>query len=160
MPIRADDLDIPKNSLTFSLDKSSPADSSIDPNSGIFNWIIPEDQASGKYPIKVWVTDNGSTDSQNPNLNSFNIFNIVIIGKTQEIRILAKSIRIENNRLVFSWEALSGKRYGINYKNSFIEANWTDAQIVITANETKATYGENLIPNTPHRFYRVILINP
>lgn len=58
----ASDLDLPANTLTFSL-AGAPAGASIS-STGAFNWTPTEDQGPGDYTFAVKVTDNGS-----PNLS-------------------------------------------------------------------------------------------
>ncbi|MCX6904374.1 MAG: lamin tail domain-containing protein, partial [Verrucomicrobia bacterium] len=54
----ASDPDVPRQSLTFSLDPGAPPGATIDPFSGDFVWNIPLD-FTGTWPITVRVTDNG-----------------------------------------------------------------------------------------------------
>ena len=53
------DMDLPPDTLTFSLDPGEPTGASIDPFSGEFTWTPGEDQGPGVYPVTVRVTDNG-----------------------------------------------------------------------------------------------------
>ncbi len=53
----ASDVDIPSNTLTFTLDAGAPAGASIDPASGGFTWAPT---MTGEYPITIRVTDDGS----------------------------------------------------------------------------------------------------
>ena len=55
----ATDVDLPANTLTFSLDAGAPAGASIDPATGVFTWTPTEAQGPGVYPVTVRVTDNG-----------------------------------------------------------------------------------------------------
>jgi hypothetical protein len=52
--------------LTFTLGPGAPADASIRPGNGIFEWYVAEQQAPGVYPITVIVTSNanGLSDSE------------------------------------------------------------------------------------------------
>ena len=56
----ATDIDLPPNSLSYSLDAGAPAGASIDPVTGLFTWTPSEAQGPGVYPVAVRVTDDGT----------------------------------------------------------------------------------------------------
>jgi RHS repeat-associated protein len=56
----ASDLDLPGNSLTYSLQTESPVGATINAATGAFAWNIPAGTADGDYAITVRVTDSGS----------------------------------------------------------------------------------------------------
>jgi hypothetical protein len=56
----ASDLDIPAQTLTFSLDAGAPDGANIDPKTGEFKWVPSEAQGPGVYPITVRISDNGT----------------------------------------------------------------------------------------------------
>jgi hypothetical protein len=68
----ATDLDIPANTLTFSL-LSPPAGMTINPNTGAISWTPTEAQGPSTNTITVVVTDNGS-----PNLSATNSFTVTV----------------------------------------------------------------------------------
>ena len=55
----ADDIDLPANTLTFSL-PVAPATASIDPSTGAFSWTPGESDGGSAPAVTVRVTDNGS----------------------------------------------------------------------------------------------------
>ena len=65
------DPDLPANSLTYSLLAGAPTGSTIDSRTGAFNWAVPMNTASGRYPITVRVSDGGT-----PILSDTKSFNI------------------------------------------------------------------------------------
>jgi hypothetical protein len=69
----ASDVDLPPNTLTFSLDPGAPAGANIHPTTGAFTWTPTEIQGPGVYPVTVRVTDNGI-----PSLDDFETFNIIV----------------------------------------------------------------------------------
>ena len=69
----ATDVDLPANTLTFSLQGAPPAGASINPLTGLFDWTPTEAQGPGVYPITVRVTDNGT-----PNLFDEETFNLTV----------------------------------------------------------------------------------
>jgi len=57
----ASDLDLPANTLTFSLGAGAPAGANIHPTSGVFTWTPTEAQGATVYnDVKITVTDNGT----------------------------------------------------------------------------------------------------
>src|SRR5437867_3883230 len=56
----ATDADIPRQTLTCSLDAGAPAGASINPSNGVFTWTPTEAQGPGTNRVTVRVTDNGS----------------------------------------------------------------------------------------------------
>ena len=55
----ASDVDLPPNTLTYSLDPGAPVGASINPANGVFSWTPTEIQGPGIYIITVRVTDDG-----------------------------------------------------------------------------------------------------
>ncbi len=55
----ASDVDLPANTLTFSLEAGAPAGAGITAG-GLFTWTPGESQGPGVYPISVRVTDDGT----------------------------------------------------------------------------------------------------
>jgi hypothetical protein len=68
----ATDVDIPANTLAFSL-INPPVGASVDPNTGVFTWTLSEAQGPGSYTVRVRVTDNGS-----PNLSDTKSFTVTV----------------------------------------------------------------------------------
>ena len=66
-------LDIPANSLSYSLDAGAPAGASINSSSGLFTWTPTEAQGPGTYNITVRATDNGV-----PAMSDAKIFSITV----------------------------------------------------------------------------------
>ena len=56
----ATDADIPRQTLTCSLDAGAPAGASINPSNGVVTWTPTEAQGPGTNRVTVRVTDNGS----------------------------------------------------------------------------------------------------
>ena len=55
----ASDVDIPAQTLTYSLGANAPAGAAIDPDSGAFTWTPGEADGPGMYTFEVRVTDDG-----------------------------------------------------------------------------------------------------
>jgi len=69
----ATDLDLPPQTLTYSLDPGAPAGASINPATGWFTWTPAVAQYPGNYQVTVRVTDNG-----NPALSATGTFNVTV----------------------------------------------------------------------------------
>jgi hypothetical protein len=54
------DVDLPAQSLRFSLDQGAPLGASIDPESGVLSWTPNATQATDQHTITVRVTDDGN----------------------------------------------------------------------------------------------------
>lgn len=65
------DLDIPSQSLTFSVVGNLPAGAALDQSSGVFSWLIPDDPPIGTNTVTIQVADSGSPPIQDR--KSFNI---------------------------------------------------------------------------------------
>ncbi len=57
--VMATDLDVPANTLSFSLDAGAPSGASLDASTGLFTWTPSE---AGIYTVTVRVTDDGSLE--------------------------------------------------------------------------------------------------
>ena len=55
----AADVDVPAQTLTFSLDAGAPAGASIDPVTGVFTWTPTEGQGPSTSQVTIRVTDSG-----------------------------------------------------------------------------------------------------
>lgn len=60
LPLSASDVDIPVQSLTYSLEAGAPSGLTINPVSGMINWTPDDSQGGGDYLVAVRVTDNGT----------------------------------------------------------------------------------------------------
>src|SRR5207249_11349748 len=98
----ASDVDVPANTLSFSLDAGAPAGAAIDANSGAFSWTPTEAQGPVDYAVTVRVTDNGI-----PALDDFETLTIHV-GEVNQAPVLAaigdKSVN-EGSALAFTASA-------------------------------------------------------
>ncbi|HTI70104.1 MAG TPA: lamin tail domain-containing protein [Candidatus Limnocylindria bacterium] len=53
------DLDLPVQHMTYTLGPGTPAGAGIDPNTGVFTWITPDDTGATTNTITIVATDNG-----------------------------------------------------------------------------------------------------
>jgi hypothetical protein len=69
----ASDVDVPAQTLTFSLDAGAPAGAVIHPVTGAFSWQVDADYGAATVPITVRVTDNGPGA-----LSAVRMFNVIV----------------------------------------------------------------------------------
>ena len=73
--VSATDVDVPAQTLTYSLDAGAPVGATIDPATGAFSWTILASETTGDYTVTVRVTDNGS-----PAKDDFETITITVTG--------------------------------------------------------------------------------
>jgi hypothetical protein len=144
----ATDSDIPRNQLTFELDRGAPADAMIDAASGVFTWTPTEAQRPGSYGITVRVTDDGS-----PSLSDMKTFTVIVISRPR-----IESITASGGTVTISWSALAGQRYHLQYKTKLDEPIWNDLAGDLTATSDVAAKSDTPGLDAKQRFYRVELL--
>jgi hypothetical protein len=110
----ASDKDVPAQTLAFSLDPGFPAGAIIDPATGLFAWSATAVQAGTTNPVTVRVTDNGT-----PALSAARSFTIIVVAAPT-----FQAITAGTNGLTFSWSAIPGATYRIQYRDSLNDGDW------------------------------------
>ncbi|MBA4146497.1 MAG: hypothetical protein H0X66_00155 [Verrucomicrobia bacterium] len=131
--------------LTFSLDPGAPTDAIINPTTGVFVWTPGAAAANSVNSITVRVTDNGF-----PPLSGSTTFNVAVAPTLE-----TDSISISDNTITFTWSALAGVTYRIEYKSNLSDANWT-LLAQVTPADSAGTFSEEISESNPQRFYRVV----
>ncbi len=72
------DVDLPANTLTFTLAPGAPPGATVNPATGAFSWTPTEAEGPGNYQITVLVTDTGSADAVKPSLNDSETFTVAV----------------------------------------------------------------------------------
>ena len=111
----ASDVDLPADTLTFSLDSGAPAGAAIDPSTGAFSWTPSESQGPASFEITVRVTDDGTsnlsaTQTFTVNVSESNsepVFGtvtnqVVTEGETMNVVLSASDNDLPANTLTFS----------------------------------------------------------
>jgi len=142
----ATDSDIPANVLTFSLDPGAPPAASINSTNGIFNWTTASTDAGSANPITVRVTDNGP-----PSKSDAKTFTISVVTPPG-----VQEIATSGGTVTFSWNAIPGKTYRVQYKSNLADAIWLDLSDV-TAEGSSASFQEPL--GAIQRFYRILALD-
>jgi hypothetical protein len=71
--------------------------------------------------------------------------------------ILFQTVTKTNGMLNFTWNALTGLVFQVQYKTNLLQADWINLGAVITATNVTAI-ATNLIGSDPQRFYRLQLL--
>ncbi len=140
----------PGQVLTFSLETGAPAGASIGAADGLFAWATTDANANTTNAVTVRVTDDGT-----PSLSDTWSFSIAVVG-----RPLILSSAISSNMMWFSWSAVVGQTYRIQYRTSAGDADWSDLLDVIAPGQT-AVAADIIDSGTGairQKFYRVLVV--
>jgi len=143
----ATDLDVPTNTLTFSLDTGAPAAAVIDSTTGVFTWRPAANQVPGTNMVTVRVTDNGvpsSSDTQS--------FKIVVAPPPT-----IESVVSSNGNVTIDWSAIAGRTYRVQFKADLTETTWNDLAGEVLATEATAMKTDFSV-SANQRYYRVVLV--
>jgi len=114
----ADDLDIPRNELTFALGPGAPTGATVSAR-GEFNWRPTAGQGPSTNSITVFVADNGL-----PPLRATNTIRIdVIVGVPLVPPVLRNPAR-QGNTFTTTLDMLAGRRYTLEGSDSASQPNW------------------------------------
>jgi hypothetical protein len=146
----ATETDQPPRVLTFSLGPGAPQGAVIDPVSGLFSWTPAA--APSTNSVTVIVADNGV-----PSLSVSQTFIVTVLLSAPAPQLGAVSLN--NGSLTFSWPAVAGGTYRVQYTDALASPDWTSIVPDLTGS------GSPLSITVPasgdsQRFYRVVLIQP
>jgi uncharacterized repeat protein (TIGR01451 family) len=147
----ATDVDVPTNSLTFSL-YPSPAGADVNPTNGVFVWTPDSSFANTTNSVTVVVTDNNPDAVNETNLSDAKSFTIVVVPPPT-----FSSAVVSNEMLTLRWSAISGQTYRVQYSTDLLNTNWTDLPLDVTATDTTASQVDSTSADA-QRFYRVMVL--
>src|SRR6185436_3018532 len=127
------DSDVPANTLTFSL-IAPPGGMSINPTTGLIQWVPAENQGPSTNLITVVVTDDGVSP-----LSTTNSFTVFVSAPDLAPPPLITSVSVSDGMALLSFTSVSNHVYRLQFKGDLIDANWTDVSPDITATNTTAT---------------------
>jgi hypothetical protein len=143
----ATDLDLPTNTLAFSLDAGAPASASIDTVNGVFEWTPSDADANSDQSITVRVSDDGL-----PPLTDAKTFLVTVVS-----RPLITGIDVTNNFVKVTWTSLAGQVYRLQFKTNQEETNWSEVLPDVMATGPSAAQTNAYVPEAAH-FYRVMIV--
>jgi len=143
----ASDVDVPTNTLTFSLEPGAPAAASVGSVDGIFTWPTTDGDANTTNQITVRVTDNGV-----PALSGSQSFRVSVVP-----RPLLTGITVSDQVVQVAWTALAGQVYRLQFTTNLNTGIWRAITPDVTA--TGPTSGHtNAFDPARMNFYRVQLV--
>jgi len=78
---------------------------------------------------------------------------------TLQLPVLFQSVAQSGGTITFTWPALAGLGYQVQYKTNLAQPNWTNLGSAITATSNTASASDAIGPD-PNRFYRLLLLLP
>jgi hypothetical protein len=117
--VEADDLDIPRTLLSFSLGAGAPGGASITPR-GEFSWRPSAGQGPSNYFVSVIVADGGV-----PTLRATNVLEInVIVGAPLTPPVLRDPAWDSNHVFTTTIDMIAGRRYTLEGSDAANPPNW------------------------------------
>jgi hypothetical protein len=144
---RATDVDVPAQTLTFSL-SAAPTNATINSSTGMLNWRPLVTQANSTNPFSVVVTDNGT-----PPMSATQSFTVVVNPMTVPTVTMPELI---GGLLNFSITGQIGPDYGIQDSTDLV--NWST--VLITNPSVMPFNWSTNVGSLPEQFYRVKLGPP
>jgi hypothetical protein len=144
----ATDLQVPPQTLSFSLEGSIPAGATIGAASGIFSFTPTAAQTPGTNVVIIRVTDSGV-----PPLSTARSFKIFVVGPPR-LNITPPF----NGGVTLTLPVIPGRTYRIEYKASLDDATWTALGGNRLATSAQMTIIDS-INGQAQRFYRVVVLD-
>jgi uncharacterized repeat protein (TIGR01451 family) len=145
----ATDPEAPPQTLNFSIDAAPPG-ATIDPASGVFRWTSSDADVNTTKTVTLRVSDNGT-----PVLSDAKTFTITVTARP------TVSTSLTESTITFSWDAIDGQTYQVQFTDDLTTGDWTDLTEV-TASGPTASFIDAIVSDAgpiPQRFYRVLVAN-
>jgi hypothetical protein len=147
----ATDVDIPTNSLTFSL-SGGPAGADVNATNGVFAWAPDSSFANTTNFVTVVVSDKNPAAANNQSLSDAKSFTIVVAPPPT----FSPAV-VSNDTLTLTWSAISGQTYRVQYSTDLSDSSWRDLPPDVTATDTTASQTTSTSEDA-QRFYRVMVM--
>ena len=141
----ASDVDLPAQTLTFTLGTNAPAGAAINSFSGHFTWTPTNAPATNS--VSFVVTDNGS-----PSLSATQTFMVNVVLPPQ-----LGGVSIGGNQLIFTWPSFPGLNYQLEYSDDLTVSGWTPLGSSV-AGTGSAIGVTNSLDTSSQRFFRLRLL--
>ena len=145
----ATDIDLPMQTLTYSLDPGAPAGAAINPMTGVFTWTPATNQAPSTNTLTIRVADNGW-----PPLSDTRTVTIVV-NKPSGLRLLGLT-SVSEGYVSLAWRGEAGRSYRVQWKANISDSTWSDLAEV--TGYDALGYFVHAVGLAPQGFYRVQLI--
>ena len=142
---RASDPDLPRQTLSFSLDAGFPGGADINASSGLFSWTPTPAQAPSTNTITARVTDNGM-----PPRSAAQSFMVVVLLPPQG------TITREGQGMVnLIFDTTPGRTYQVQYKDNLSDKDWLQLNPRVVADNATLSSFDSLNSGS-QRFYRIV----
>lgn len=138
------DLDVPAQTLTFSLAEGAPLGASIDPQTGEIFWTPA---GPGTNAFELQVTDNGT-----PPLMASVSFTVTVAPPPQLSILLAA-----DGQILFNWDASPGQAFQLQYTDDLASGAWFTGVEPIMSTGTGMSVSISQ-PSTEARFFRLLVM--
>ena len=138
----ATDSDLPAQLVTFDFVGEVPAGATLDATNGVFSWTA---NTVGTNTISIRATDHGTLA-----LSDTKTFNVIVNGSW-----LITAITLSSNVVTLNWNAISGRVYNVEYKNSLNDSAWLPFATNIPATSNSAMIADTV--TNAQRIYRIEL---
>jgi hypothetical protein len=137
------DVDVPVQTLTYSLGAGAPVDAVLDPNTGVFSWTPGAASAGTTNQITITADDHGS-----PAFTASRTFSIVVSTDLRaEIQRAAETVTI-------SFRTTAGGMYRVEYQDLLGGGSWSQLGTNTPALGSSLNF-QDATTNGLQRFYRV-----
>jgi len=142
--IAATDVDVPAQTLSYSLESGAPEGISIDATTGVLIW---HPTSTGIFTVPVRVTDSGNPPLSSSGMVTANVLPIPTLHFSLQLPDLKK--------VTFSWQSVSGQSYRIQFTTDLGSGDWTNLENPISGDGTIQAMTINI--NSNQRFYRLVV---
>ncbi len=142
------DSDVPRQTLTYSLDPGSPANAAIDSASGVFTWTPTARQAPSTNVFILRATDNGI-----PPLSASRPFAVMVSPAP------ALSAATGAGQCTLAWPGLRGQTYQLEYRDDLSSGVWTElGPPMIGTGDVLSLSITNDFSSATQRFFRLAVL--
>ena len=124
------------------------------------NTVFDLTEYSGPSPwtnIQLVVTATGTTSELRFGVNAWTYFDLDDVSLTPLPAPAIQSVTQANSGITFTWSAVSGRVYQVQYTPDLTQPNWTNLGASIPATNSTASASDAIGPD-PRRYYRVVLL--
>jgi hypothetical protein len=153
--VMADDSDVPTQNLTYRLVGTVPENASIDANTGVITWPVPELFEQRMQNLTVEVRDEG-TPAQSATLQ-FSVGVSSIPAESANLTVTSVSFT-DQETLTIHWDSESGKRYRLEFSDSLLPDQWASLGEIV-ADGLTASLADIPGDLVKERFYRIVRLD-
>ncbi|MDB6023840.1 MAG: N-acetylmuramoyl-L-alanine amidase family 2 [Verrucomicrobiales bacterium] len=142
--------------LGFTIDADAPTNAVMDEATGAFSWT-PDATFAGTTNLITVTVQDAPTNGSSPKADSKDITVVVIADSVGALSVDGGDIVSSDETATLTWNAIVGKTYQVQYKESSEGTAWVSLNAPITA--TQATESVAVSNATKERVYRIIEVD-